>query len=144
MPDQKRGSEGSTIGRLADKGEETVTKLIDELAKNPRVTEALSRVMEMKGKADQATRKTIANASGATAGEIKNLRTRLERLENRLQQMESSGAGATTPAKPAAAKKPAARKPATAAKPVVKKAAGAKPATTKPAAKPTPKPKPPA
>ena len=131
MPNQKPGNEGSTLGRLADKGEEAVTKLIDELAKNPRVTDALARVMEMKGKADEKTRQTLANSSGAAAAQIKDLRVHLEKLEKRLQTMEG-GATAAPAKKPAST---AAKKPATAAKPVVKKAA--KPAAKKPPAKPS-------
>ena len=138
MPNQKPGNEGSTLGRLADKGEEAVTKLIDELAKNPRVTDALARVMEMKGKADEKTRQTLANSSGAAASQIKDLRVHLEKLEKRLQKMEGDST-ATAPAKKPAAKKPAtAKQPAKAAaktaKPAVKKAA--KPAAKKPPAKP--------
>ena len=138
MPNQKPGNEGSTLGRLADKGEEAVTKLIDELAKNPRVTDALARVMEMKGKADEKTRQTLANSSGAAASQIKDLRVHLEKLEKRLQKMEGDSAAAA-PAKKPAAKKPAtAKQPAKAAaktaKPAVKKAA--KPAAKKPPAKP--------
>ena len=139
MPNQKPGNEGSTLGRLADKGEEAVTKLIDELAKNPRVTDALARVMEMKGKADEKTRQTLANSSGAAAGQIKDLRVHLEKLEKRLQKMEADSttdAPAKKPAakKPAAAKQPAKAAPKT-AKPAVKKAA--KPAAKKPPAKPS-------
>jgi hypothetical protein len=139
MPNQKPGNEGSTLGRLADKGEEAVTKLIDELAKNPRVTDALARVMEMKGKADEKTRQTLANSSGAAAGQIKDLRVHLEKLEKRLQKMEADST-TDAPAKKPAAKKPAAAKqPAKAAaktaKPAVKKAA--KPAAKKPPAKPS-------
>jgi len=139
MPNQKPGNEGSTLGRLADKGEEAVTKLIDELAKNPRVTDALARVMEMKGKADEKTRQTLANSSGAAASQIKDLRIHLEKLEKRLQKMEGDSTAAAAPAKKPAAKKPAtAKQPAKAAaktaKPAVKKAA--KPAAKKPPAKP--------
>ena len=71
MPNQKPGNEGSTLGRLADKGEEAVTKLIDELAKNPRVTDALARVMEMKGKADEKTRQTLASLRVTTIRSIR-------------------------------------------------------------------------
>jgi hypothetical protein len=144
MPNQKPGNEGSTLGRLADRGEEAVTKLIDELAKNPRVTDALARVMEMKGKADEASRKAIANSSTAAAGQIKDLRHRLEKLEQRLQTMEADSATEAPAKKPAAsatATKPtakAATKPVakSVAKPAVKKAA--KPAARKPPAKPKP------
>jgi len=138
MPNQKPGNEGSTLGRLADKGEEAVTKLIDELAKNPRVTDALARVMEMKGKADEKTRQTLANSSGAAASQIKDLRIHLEKLEKRLQKMEGDSTTAAPAKKPAAKKPAAAKQPAKAAaktaKPVVKKAA--KPAAKKPPAKP--------
>jgi hypothetical protein len=103
------------------------------------VTDALARVMEMKGKADEKTRQTLANSSGAAAAQIKDLRLHLEKLEKRLQKMEGDSAAA--PAKKPAAKKPAtAKQPAKAAaktaKPVVKKAA--KPAAKKPPAKPKP------
>jgi hypothetical protein len=98
MATKRKKDEGSTLGRLAGLGEEAVTRLVDELARNPRVTEALSRAMSAKGRVDTASRRTLGTIGVAAADELKDLRKQIERLEKRLSRLEGG-------AKPSPARK---------------------------------------
>jgi polyhydroxyalkanoate synthesis regulator phasin len=109
----KKPSDGGMVNRLAGRGEEAVTRLVEELSKNPRVTDALSRVMDAKTKIDQSARGAAAQAGLAAAGELKELRKQIERLERRLAKLESAD-------KPAA-KKTTAKKAETKKTPTAKK-----------------------
>jgi hypothetical protein len=126
----KKPNDGSTFNRLAGRGEEAVTKLVEELGKNPRVTDALGRVMEAKTRIDQSARGAVAQAGLAAADELKELRKQIERLERRLAKLESSEG------KPAA-KKTTAKKSETKKTPTAKKST-----TTKKAADKAPSPAP--
>jgi polyhydroxyalkanoate synthesis regulator phasin len=86
----KKPSDGGMVNRLAGRGEEAVTRLVEELGKNPRVTDALSRVMDAKTKIDQSARGAVAQAGLAAADELKDLRKQIERLERRLAKLEST------------------------------------------------------
>jgi polyhydroxyalkanoate synthesis regulator phasin len=103
----KKPSDGGMVNRLAGRGEEAVTRLVEELSKNPRVTDALSRVMDAKTKIDQSARGAAAQAGLAAAGELKELRKQIERLERRLAKLESADkpAAKKTTAKKAETKK---------------------------------------
>jgi polyhydroxyalkanoate synthesis regulator phasin len=129
MPTNSKKTDASVLSRLATRGEDAVTRLMEEMGRNPRVTEALGAAMSAKGKVDTKTRETLRQIGLAAADEIKDLRGNLERLEKRLAKLEG---GNTKPAarKPAA-KKPAPKKPA-ARKPAAKKPAAKKPAPKKP------------
>lgn len=107
-------NDGGTFNRLAGRGEEAVTKLVEELGKNPRVTDALSRVMDAKTKIDQSARGAVAQAGLAAADELKELRKQIERLERRLAKLESNEAEP-------AAKKTTAKKSETKTTPTAKK-----------------------
>jgi polyhydroxyalkanoate synthesis regulator phasin len=120
----KKPNDGSTFNRLAGRGEEAVTKLVEELGKNPRVTDALGRVMEAKTRIDQSARGAVAQAGLAAADELKELRKQIERLERRLAKLESSES------KPAA-KKTTAKKSETKKTPTAKKSTTAKKAADK-------------
>jgi polyhydroxyalkanoate synthesis regulator phasin len=109
----KKPSDGGMVNRLAGRGEEAVTRLVEELSKNPRVTDALSRVMDAKTKIDQSARGAASQAGLAAAGELKELRKQIERLERRLAKLESAD-------KPAA-KKTTAKKTETKKTPTAKK-----------------------
>jgi hypothetical protein len=98
MATKREKDEGSTLGRLAGRGEGAVTKLVEELGRNPRVTEALGRAMSAKGRVDSASRRTLGTIGLAAADELKDLRKQIERLEQRLSRLESGK-------KPAPAKK---------------------------------------
>ena len=89
MP-SKKPSNGGMVNRLAGRGEEAVTRLVEELSKNPRVTDALSKAMGAKGKIDQSARGALAQVGLAAADELKDLRKQIERLERRLAKLETS------------------------------------------------------
>jgi len=111
----KKPNDDGMVNRLAGRGEEAVTRLVEELSKNPRVSDALGRVMDAKGRIDQSARGAVSQVGLAAADELKELRKQIERLERRLAKLE-------TTAKPSS-KKPAAKKPA------AKKTAAAKETT---------------
>ncbi len=120
----KNEGETGVITRLSKRGEEAVNRLVEELGRNERVTDALGRAMSAKGKVDERTRRTLGQVGLAAADEIKDLRGRLERLEKRLAAMEG------TPArKPTAAKATGTARATTAAKPKPKASTAKKPAT---------------
>jgi polyhydroxyalkanoate synthesis regulator phasin len=109
----KKPSDGGMVNRLAGRGEEAVTRLVEELGKNPRVTDALGRVMDAKTKIDQSARGAAAQAGLAAAGELKELRKQIERLERRLAKLESAdqpAAKKTTAKKTETKKTPTAKK----------------------------------
>ena len=107
--EEKKSDNGGTVNRLAARGEEAVTRLIEELSKNPRVTDAVARAVEAKGKIDSSARGALTQVGLAAADELKELRKQIERLERRLAKLE------TKESKPSA-KKPPAKKPAAAKK----------------------------
>ena len=158
MPSKDRKSEdGGFVGGLAGRGEKAVNRVMDELARNPRVTDALDKAMSAKGKVDTSARRTLSQLglaaavpdrfggvafkvdSGArrtlsqlglaAADELKDLRKQIERLERRLARVE-----ADTGTKPAASAK----------RSETKKAPSAKKATTTAKSAPKKKPSPPA
>ncbi len=98
---RKKPADAGVVSRLAGRGEDAITRLMDELGKNSVVTDALTRAMSAKGAVDERTRKTLATVGLAAADEIKDLRGQLERLERRLSKLEGREAstGAKTPAR---------------------------------------------
>ena len=103
MAKKKKAKEtdAGTLGRLSKTGEEAFTRLFDELGKNERVTDALSKAMSAKGRLDEGARRTLGQVGLAAADELKDLRTHIERLEKRLAKLE---ADAKPPPKPRSAK----------------------------------------
>jgi polyhydroxyalkanoate synthesis regulator phasin len=125
---RKKPDEGGLVGRLAERGEEAVTRLVDELSNNPRVTDALGKAMSAKGKVDAGARRTLSQIGVAAADELKDLRKQIERLERRLARLEGGGSAGTGSSSGTSAKrsetkkKPTARKRTTTAKKSAKKA----------------------
>ena len=124
MPTGKKMDDSGFVGNLAERGEKAVNRLLDELAHNPRVTEALGKAMSAKGKVDSTARSTLSQLGVAAADELKDLRKQIERLERRLARVEGA-----TGSKPSATakrsetkKKPSAKKSTTRSKPAAKKA----------------------
>jgi polyhydroxyalkanoate synthesis regulator phasin len=103
---KKKDTEVGTLGRLSKRGEEAVTRLMEELGKNERFTEALARVMSAKGKVDDTSRKALGQVGVAAADELADLRKHIEQLEKRLAKLEGT-------AKPKPAAKTAASKATT-------------------------------
>jgi hypothetical protein len=94
----KKDESSGVVGRLAGRGEEALTKLMDELGRNERVTEAISRAMNAKGKLDTTSRGALHGIGLAPLDDVRDLEKRLESLEKRLAKVES-GSGITPTAK---------------------------------------------
>ncbi len=90
-------TEASTLGRLSKAGEEALTRLVEELGKNERVTDAVGRAMSAKGKLDDASKRALGQVGVAAAEELKDLRKHIERLEKRLAKLEADTKPATRP-----------------------------------------------
>lgn len=95
---------GGTLGRLSRRGEEALTRLVDELGKNERVTDALDRAMSAKGRLDGASRRALGQVGLAAADELKDLRAQIEKLERRLAKLEGASKGKSAGKKTAASK----------------------------------------
>ena len=100
----KKDENSGVVGRLAGKGEEALTKLMDELGRNERVTEALSRAANARGKLDVTSRAALHGIGLAPVDDVRDLQKRLESLEKRLAKIEGA-AGVTPTAKRAETKK---------------------------------------
>jgi hypothetical protein len=126
---RKKPDDGGLVGRLAERGEEAVNRLANEIANNARVTEALEKALSAKGKVDAGARRTLGQIGLAAADELKDLRKQIESLERRLARLEggsSSGGGSSTGTsakRSETKKKPTARKKTTTVKGDAKKAA---------------------
>lgn len=92
VEEPKRLPDENVLSRLAGRGEDALTRLVDELARNSRVTDALGRAMAAKGKVDQTTRKTLHQVGLAPADELRDVRTRLAELDARVAKLEAAGA----------------------------------------------------
>lgn len=103
MATGKQETEG-TLGRLSKRGEEAITRLVDELGKNDRVTDALGRAASAKGKLDGASRRALGQVGVAAADELQELRKQVERLEKRLTKLEGGAASGSGGKKTAASK----------------------------------------
>jgi hypothetical protein len=125
---RKKPEDSGFVERLTGRGEETVSRLLDELSRNPRVTDALARAMSAKGRLDAGARRTLSQAGVAAADELKDLRKQIERLERRLTRLEGgSGTARSTAKKADTKKKPTAKKKSTTAKSSTKKASSPAP-----------------
>jgi hypothetical protein len=100
----KRDENSGVVGRLAGRGEEALTRLMDELGRNERVTEALSRAANAKGKLDVTSRAALHGIGLAPVDDVRDLQKRLESLEKRLAKIEGA-AGVTPTTKRAETKK---------------------------------------
>ena len=104
MATKKDETNGGTLGRLSKRGEEAVTRLVDELGKNERVTDALDRAMSAKGRLDGASRRALGQVGLAAAEELRDLRRHIEKLEKRLAKLEAASKGKSAGTKTAASK----------------------------------------
>jgi polyhydroxyalkanoate synthesis regulator phasin len=86
---QAKETDAGTLGRLSKAGEETITRLVEELGKNERVTDAMARAMAAKGRLDDGAKRAVGQVGLAGADELKELRRHIERLEKRLAKLES-------------------------------------------------------
>ena len=120
MAKEKKETDPGTLERLSKRGEDALTRFVEELGKNERFADALGRASAAKGKVEGASRKALGQAGMAAADELSELRKHVERLEKRLAKLEggsapkgsAAGKAASRAKKPPAAAKPAAEKPA--------------------------------
>jgi ABC-type transporter Mla subunit MlaD len=133
MATGKKPDDSGFVGNLAERGEKAVNRLMEELAHNPRVTDALSKAMSAKGRVDASARKTFSQLGVAAADELADLRKQIERLERRLARVE-----ATTTTKPASsAKRSETKKKSTAKKKTTTTNASTKKAASPPSGRST-------
>jgi hypothetical protein len=90
MATKEKKEPGNLVERLADRGEEAVSRVLNELS--PRISAAFDRAMASKGRVDSASRSALTQLGLAAADEIKDLRGQLERLEKRLARLEGGSA----------------------------------------------------
>jgi len=127
MAKKKKAKETTdgTLGRLSKAGEDAFTKLFDELGKNERVTDALSKAMSAKGKVDESAKRALGQVGLAAADELKDLRSHIARLEKRLAKLESEAKSAPKPAAKPRTTKPKTPTATPATKPAEPKPPGA-------------------
>ena len=101
---QKKKPEAGMITKLAEKGEETIHRLVEEAEKSPTLSDAIHRAMLAKSKLDSASRSALLQVGLAPAEDVRELRGKLEALEKRVAKLE----GPKKPAAKRVAKKPAA------------------------------------
>ena len=103
MATKRKKEPENLVERLAERGEEAVSRVLNELS--PRISAAFDRAMATKGRVDSASRSALTQLGLAAADEIKDLRGQLERLENRLARLEGgSASGAKSSGKQSAKK----------------------------------------
>jgi hypothetical protein len=85
---ETKGSDSGVVGRLAGRGEEAMSRLMDELGRNRTVTEALTRALAAKGMLDTASRTALTQVGLAPADDVRELRRRVMDLEKRLAKLE--------------------------------------------------------
>lgn len=101
---QKKKPEAGVIAKLAEKGEETIHRLVEEAEKSPTLSDAIHRAMSAKSRLDSASRSALLQVGLAPAEDVRELRGKLEALEKRVAKLE----GPKKPAAKRVAKKPAA------------------------------------
>ena len=103
----RKSSESGVVGRLAGRGEEAMSRLVDELGRNRTLMEGLTRALAAKGMLDAASRTALTQVGLAPAEDVRELRRRVMDLEKRLAELEG---GSTTRRKSPAKKSPGAKR----------------------------------
>jgi hypothetical protein len=104
---RRKEPEGGRVGRLAERGGEAVGRLLDELGRNQRLSDALHRALSAKGRLDSASRSALNSVGLAAADELSDLRKQVQSLEKRLAALEG---GKTTAKRSETKRKPTAKK----------------------------------
>ena len=99
------------VEKLSKRGEEALTRLIEEVGKNQRVSDALGKASAAKGRADSAAKRAVGQVGGATADQLEELRKHIEKLEARLSKLEGGTRAGSESAKASETKEtPSAKK----------------------------------
>ena len=94
--EDRKASDSSVVGRLAGRGEEAMSRLIDELGRNRTLTEALTRALAAKGMLDTASKTALTQVGLAPAEDVRELRRRVMDLEKRIAELEGGSKRETT------------------------------------------------
>jgi septal ring factor EnvC (AmiA/AmiB activator) len=113
---QNKTTEPGMVGRLSRRGEETLGRLMDELGRNERVTDAFGRAMTAKGKLDTASKRALHQVGLAPLDDLEELRKQVNRLEKRLAKIEGASGGKATAKRSETKKTSSARRRTTRAK----------------------------
>jgi polyhydroxyalkanoate synthesis regulator phasin len=99
MAKKKKAKEtdAGTLGRLSKAGEDALTRFVEELGKNERITDAVAKAVAAKGKLDEGAKRAAGQVGLAAADELKDVRKHIERLEKRLAKLESEAKPAARP-----------------------------------------------
>lgn len=89
--EREKPADSGVVGRLAGRGEDAITRLMEELGKNTMLTEALTRAMSAKKGLDAVSRGALAQAGLAAADDVRELRREIADLEKRLAKLEGAG-----------------------------------------------------
>ena len=95
MASGKSADEG-VVSRLAGRGEDAITRLMDELGRNSVVTDALARAMSAKGRLDSAGRAALGQVGLAAVDDLDDLRRHVAELERRIAKLEGSTSSSST------------------------------------------------
>lgn len=87
----RRTADEGVVSRIAGRGEDAMTRLMDELGRNSVVTDALARAMSAKGRLDSASRAALGQVGLAAADDVTDLRKQVADLERRLAKLEAGG-----------------------------------------------------
>jgi polyhydroxyalkanoate synthesis regulator phasin len=112
----RKSSDSGVVGRLAGRGEEAMSRLMDELGRNRKLTEGLTRALAAKGMLDTASRTALTQVGLAPAEDVRELRRRVTELEKRLAKLESGSTRRTTSQRKSPAKTSARAKGTSASK----------------------------
>ena len=89
--EREKEPDSRVVTRLAGRGEEAVTRLMEELGRNTMVTEALARAMSARRGLDAVSRTALAQVGLAAAEDVRELRQQVADLEKRLGKLEQGG-----------------------------------------------------
>jgi polyhydroxyalkanoate synthesis regulator phasin len=98
------------LDRIRTRGEEVLTQVSGELMSNPRFMKAMEGAMRGREKLEAAVGKVLKQMNVPTRSELKRAVSRIETLEREVAALK-----ARAKARPAPARRPAARKPKPAA-----------------------------
>jgi polyhydroxyalkanoate synthesis regulator phasin len=94
------------LGRIRERGEEVLTQFSAELTSNPRFAKAVEGALRGKEKLEEGVSRVLRQMNVPTRSELKRALSRIDSLEREVADLKSQ-----SKARPAAARRRAARKP---------------------------------
>ena len=84
----EEGEAGTTLGRLASRGEGALRRIVDELEKNERTHDAVQKLGEARGKLEKVSRSMLRELGIAPLDEVEKLQKEVHRLERKVAKLE--------------------------------------------------------